>query len=221
MTSTIAGEGTNSDGREVTMTAQEREKTDAEMTGTTGKTRDTTRIQIKCHLTTSYPAKWRHFSNLEIDVCFIWVFISYFMLFPILTYPGSGTGAGNGATVESTEIMTEVVGRDSPRQGMTWVPNRNAWEETGEIRSNTNTWSLWLVFAVAQYCLSCQGWPWRRSLPWGIWLGLWWWRRAQLWPSAALGPPWLASHAASSRHPNSGEVRDGSGFKECYILKDF
>lgn len=37
MMSTIAGEGTNSDGREATMTGQEREKTDAEMTGTTGK----------------------------------------------------------------------------------------------------------------------------------------------------------------------------------------
>ena len=37
MMSMIAGEGTNSDGREVTMTAQEREKTDAEMTGMTGK----------------------------------------------------------------------------------------------------------------------------------------------------------------------------------------
>lgn len=36
MMSTIAGEGTNSDGREVTMTDPEREKTDAEMTGTTG-----------------------------------------------------------------------------------------------------------------------------------------------------------------------------------------
>lgn len=35
--STIAGEGTNSDGREATMTVQEREKTDAEMTGMTGK----------------------------------------------------------------------------------------------------------------------------------------------------------------------------------------
>lgn len=37
MMSTIAGEGTNSDGREVTTTVQGREKTDAEMTGTTGK----------------------------------------------------------------------------------------------------------------------------------------------------------------------------------------
>lgn len=37
MMSTTAGEGTNSDGREVTMTVQERGKTDAEMTGTTGK----------------------------------------------------------------------------------------------------------------------------------------------------------------------------------------
>lgn len=60
--STIAGEGTNSDGREVTMTVQEREKRDAEMTGMTG----------------------------------------------------SGTGAGNGVAAESTGIMTEVVGRDSP-----------------------------------------------------------------------------------------------------------
>lgn len=37
MMSMIAGEGTNSEGREVTMTVQGREKTDAEMTGTTGK----------------------------------------------------------------------------------------------------------------------------------------------------------------------------------------
>lgn len=37
MMSTIAGEGTNSDGREVTMTVQEREKRDAEMTGMTGE----------------------------------------------------------------------------------------------------------------------------------------------------------------------------------------
>lgn len=143
------------------------------------------------------------------------------MLFPIITYPGSGTGAGNGVTVESTGIMTEVVGRDSPHRGMTWVPNRNAWEETGEIRSNTFTWSLQLVSAVAQYCLSWQGWPWRRSLPWGIWLGLWWWRRAQLWPSAALGPPWLASHAASSRHPHSGKVRDGIRVERVLHFKGF
>lgn len=67
MMSTIAGGGTNSDGREVTMTVQEREKTDAEMTGMTE----------------------------------------------------SGTGAGNGVAEESTGIMTEVVGRDSPRPGMT------------------------------------------------------------------------------------------------------
>lgn len=38
MTSTTAGEGINSDGREVTMTDQERGRTGAEMTGTTGKT---------------------------------------------------------------------------------------------------------------------------------------------------------------------------------------
>lgn len=37
MMSTIADEGTNSDGREVTTTAQESEKTDAGMIGTTGK----------------------------------------------------------------------------------------------------------------------------------------------------------------------------------------
>ncbi len=39
MMSMIAGEGTNSGEREVTMIVQEREKTDAEMTGTTGKKR--------------------------------------------------------------------------------------------------------------------------------------------------------------------------------------
>ena len=71
MTSTIAGEGTNSDGREATMTVQEREKTDAEMTGTTGKTRDTTRIQIKRHFAPSYPTKWWLFDILEINVCFM------------------------------------------------------------------------------------------------------------------------------------------------------
>lgn len=38
MMSMIAGEGTNSDEREVTMTVQGREKTDAEMIGMTGKT---------------------------------------------------------------------------------------------------------------------------------------------------------------------------------------
>lgn len=37
MMTMIAGEGTNSDGREVTMTVQERERTGAEMTGMTGK----------------------------------------------------------------------------------------------------------------------------------------------------------------------------------------
>ena len=37
MMSMIEGEGTNSDGREVTMIGPEREKTDAEMTGMTGK----------------------------------------------------------------------------------------------------------------------------------------------------------------------------------------
>lgn len=37
MMSTIAGDGTNSDGSGVTTTGREREKTDAEMTGTTGK----------------------------------------------------------------------------------------------------------------------------------------------------------------------------------------
>lgn len=65
--STIAGEGTNLGEREVTTTGQEREKTDEEMTGTTG----------------------------------------------------SGTEAGNDGAEESTGITTEVVGRDSPHQGMT------------------------------------------------------------------------------------------------------
>lgn len=37
MMNTIAGEGTNSDVSEVIMIVQEREKTDAEMTGMTGK----------------------------------------------------------------------------------------------------------------------------------------------------------------------------------------
>lgn len=37
MTSTIAGEETSSDGREVTMTAPESVRTDAETTGTTGQ----------------------------------------------------------------------------------------------------------------------------------------------------------------------------------------
>ena len=37
MMSTIAGEGTNSEGKEVTTTVRERETTGAEMTGTTGK----------------------------------------------------------------------------------------------------------------------------------------------------------------------------------------
>lgn len=36
MMTTIAGEETNSDGREATMTAQERERTDGETTGMTG-----------------------------------------------------------------------------------------------------------------------------------------------------------------------------------------
>lgn len=40
MMSMIAGEGTNSDGSAVTMTGQERERTDAEMTGMTGKMAD-------------------------------------------------------------------------------------------------------------------------------------------------------------------------------------
>lgn len=37
MMSTIAGEETSSDGSEVTMTAPESERTDAETTGTTGQ----------------------------------------------------------------------------------------------------------------------------------------------------------------------------------------
>lgn len=67
MMSTIAGEGTSSDGREVITTDLERERTGAEMTGTTG----------------------------------------------------SGTGVENVVVVESTEIMTEVVGRDSPHPDTT------------------------------------------------------------------------------------------------------
>lgn len=51
-------------------------------------------------------------------------------------FPGSGTGAENGAVVENTGIMTEAVGRDSLHPDMTWVPSRNEWEETGEMSSN-------------------------------------------------------------------------------------
>lgn len=137
----------------------------------------------------------------------VWVCLS---LFTEINFPGNGTGAGNGVAAESTGIMTEVEGRDSLRPGTTWVLNRNAWEETGETSGNTNA----QFFFVA--CICCclrsfiypwQGWPWWRPLPWGIWLGLWRWRRTQLWPTTALGPSWLAPHAATSWHSHSGEVR--------------
>lgn len=94
-----------------------------------------------------------HSVSLEINICLIWVFLCFFM-FPEINSPGSGTGAGNGVTAESTGIMTEVAGRDSPRQGTTWVPSRNAWEETGEISGNTDAQSLHLVSAVAKDLLS-------------------------------------------------------------------
>lgn len=46
MMNTIAEEGINSDGREVIMTVQERGKTDAEMTGMTGKLRDVETVSL-------------------------------------------------------------------------------------------------------------------------------------------------------------------------------
>lgn len=46
MMNMIEGEGTNSDGREVTMIGPEREKTDAEMIGTTGKRKRCVTVQI-------------------------------------------------------------------------------------------------------------------------------------------------------------------------------
>lgn len=161
MMSTIAGEGTNSDGREVTTTVQEREKIDAEMTGTTGKKRmwGSSALFVKLdsvkHSTvSSSPAKciynvapWSSFTERIWD----WglIFVSCTCFFPVSCFPGSGTEAGNGVAAESTGIMTEVVGRDSPRRGTTWVPSRNAWEETGEISSNTNAQFLHLLPAVA------------------------------------------------------------------------
>lgn len=56
----------------------------------------------------------------------------------------------------------------------------------------------------------CQGRSRWRSLPRRLRLGLQRRRRPQLWPPAALGPPWPASHAASSWHPHTSEVRGGA-----------
>ena len=100
--STIAGEGTNSDGREVTMTAQEREKTDAEMTGTTGK-------KERCSVSLKQDSG---------DKCLFNYYILS-LLFPQINFPESGTGAGNAVAAESTGIMTGVEGRDSPRPDTT------------------------------------------------------------------------------------------------------
>lgn len=86
-------------------------------------------------------------NDLEVKICLIRVLLSYSM-FSEINFPGSGTGAGNGVAAESTGIMTEVEGKDSPRQDMTWVPSRNAWEETGEISSNADVHSVHLVSAV-------------------------------------------------------------------------
>lgn len=72
-------------------------------------------------------------------------------------------------------------------------------------------------FSSYSVCIvSWQGWPWWRPIPWGVWLRIWWWRRAELWPAAALGPPWSAPHAASSGNPHSSKV--GNEFSEHSVL---
>lgn len=54
------------------------------------------------------------------------------------TFTESGTEVGSGVVEESTGIMREVAGKDSPHQDMTWVPSRNAWEESGKtIRTDS------------------------------------------------------------------------------------
>lgn len=121
-----------------------------------------------------------------------------------------------------------------PRQGTAeprWVPG--LWQRSkGEIHP-TKTWheppaethearlvrlAATVMYSLFSNSICCclksvirlwQGWPRRRPLPWWIWLGLRWWRGAQLWPTAALGPSWLAPHAASSRYSHPGKVRDG------------
>ena len=41
------------------------------------------------------------------------------LLFPEINFPESGIGEGNDVIAESTGIMTEAVGRDSPRPDTT------------------------------------------------------------------------------------------------------
>lgn len=150
MMSTIAGGGTNSDGREVTMTVQEREKTDAEMTGMTGK-KD--RCGEDCLSVCQDSVK----PNADIISLVFSHWVTEFWCF-CHVFSESGTGAGNGVAEESTGIMTEVVGRDSPRPGMTWVLSKSAWEETGEITCNTKPQSCdWYLLLCKLFYLLLAG----------------------------------------------------------------
>ena len=133
MMNTIAEEGTSLDGREVTMTVQEREKTDAGMTGTTGKR------EVE---SSEYYASQQH--NV-FTLSFPYLFSVFWIYFT-----GSGTGGGNDVAVETTGIMTEVVGRDSPHQDMTSAPSRNAWEEIGEIGSSDDAHFFLMVSAFSK-----------------------------------------------------------------------
>lgn len=94
---TTAGEGINSDGREVTMTAQERGKTGAEMTGTTGKKEMYSRDGKDCQSQTAFTEPCAatscptQLNGLKFKICLIP--IQYF-----LKSISKGVGQGQGTT---------------------------------------------------------------------------------------------------------------------------
>lgn len=79
------------------------------------------------------------FNLMGSNICLV---SSYYCL-PNSILTGSGTGVGNGVVEESTGIMREDVGKDSRHQDMTWVPSRNAWEESGMIISTDSFKLIW------------------------------------------------------------------------------
>lgn len=199
MMSTIAGEETSSDGSEVTMTAPESERTGAETTGTTGQWANGSPVSQTLSL---------HHLCVCWDVLVL-VFLTYAFRV-IVTREWDRGGRERRSRGEYRDY-------DRGRRERFTPPRHDMSPQQKRMRRDWWDERQWLcsVFPAAVRCRwrslmrPCQGWSWWRSLPRRIWLGLQRRRGPQLRPPAALGPPWPASHAASSWHPHTSKVRGG------------
>lgn len=200
MMNTIAGEGTNSDGREVTMIVQEKERTDAEMTGMkgTGTTEENPqKSQSLCQILWGncknywlnvtcrdlVPSHWFVHVNIPHNMKnivnnFKLMFLNIKLMVLFITSQGVGQRQRASQPWRIPGLRPRSEREIYPTQA--WHEPPPEAHEKRLVRLTTTLLHRhnWCLLLCKTLNLLWQGWPWWRPIPWRIWFGIWWRRRA-------------------------------------------